>query len=87
MGASAHFAEPDKEEIQIANTLIPIMKEKEVVIFGFDTLVGDDNRRVLSEINSLNMGGLYEAEYYSGKPIIENASNAIWEYIAENIMK
>ena len=84
MGASAHYTEPDSNEREIANTISQPILEQGVVIFGFDTLMNDDGKRVLSEINTLNVGGLYEAELYSGKPVLQMASNSIWEYISEN---
>ncbi|WP_159783534.1 ATP-grasp domain-containing protein [Sodalinema gerasimenkoae] len=85
MGGSSRFAEPDQQEVKIANTISPKLTEKGVVIYGFDTLVDDDNRRVLSEINTLNVGGLLQAEMHSGQPVIKKSSDLIWTYISENI--
>lgn len=85
MGGVSSFAEPDEQEIKIAETISPSIVEKGVVIFGFDTLVDDDGNRVLSEINTLNVGGLLQAEMHSGKPVIQESSNLIWSYICENI--
>ena len=85
VGGSSSFAEPDEQEIKIANTITPRLIEKGVVIYGFDTLVDDNNRRVLSEINTLNVGGLLQAEMHSGQPVIQKSSDLIWEYISKNI--
>ena len=82
-GGTALFADVDDIEYRIAETISPILKEKGVVIFGFDTLVGDDGVRKLSEINTLNVGGFLQAQQFSGKPIIENTSRLIWQYIRE----
>lgn len=85
MGGSSSFAEPDEQETKIAETISPSIVESGVVIFGFDTLVDDDGNRVLSEINTLNVGGLLQAEIHSGKPVIRESSDLIWSYICENI--
>ena len=82
-GGSAHPAEPDKDEMRIAETLIPRMKDEGVLIFGFDTLVGNDGIRVLSEINTLNVGGFIQAEEFSGRPIIEEAAKELVDFLRE----
>lgn len=64
-GGSSSFAKPDELEIRIAETISPVLTDKGIVFFGFDTLVDDDGHRVLSEINTLNVGLLSEAELYS----------------------
>jgi glutathione synthase len=85
-GGSSGFAEPDDNEIKIAQTISPSIVEQGVVIFGFDTLVNDDGNRVLSEINTLNVGGLLQAEMHSGKPVVQDSANLIWSYICEKII-
>lgn len=85
MGGSSSFAQPDENETKIAETISSKVINKGVVIFGFDTLVDDDGKRVLSEINTLNVGGLLQAERHSGEPVIQKASNLIWSYISQEI--
>ncbi len=75
---------PDERETQIANTLIADMKKHGVVLFGFDTLAGDDGLRYLSEINTLSLGGLAPADKSSSSPIMENAAKGIWKHIEQN---
>jgi glutathione synthase len=84
-GGSSNFAEPDQNEIKIADTISPSIVEQGVVIFGFDTLVDDTGNRVLSEINTLNVGGLLQAEMHSGKPVVQDSANLMWDYICKNI--
>ena len=83
MGGSSHFAEPDDDERRIAETISPKILQHGVVIYGFDTLVGNNGRRLLSEINTHNVGGLLEAELHSKKPIVQETSDLIWNYIYE----
>ncbi len=85
-GGSSGFAEPDENEILIAQSISPSIVNQGVVIFGFDTLVDDTENRVLSEINTLNVGGLLEAEIHSNKPVIQDSANLIWAYICDKII-
>lgn len=82
-GGSSEFATIDDREACIAEALTPQLIKEGILFYGFDTLVDNDGKRVLSEINTLNVGGLYEVEYHSGKPVIKIASDLIWDYIIE----
>ena len=84
-GGSAAPASIDDEEYNIAQRLIPRMKENGVVIFGFDTLVDDDGKRILSEINTLNVGGLLQAQEFSKQPVVSMASKSLWSYICSSV--
>lgn len=80
-GGSAVLAEADEDEHIIQEILTPLLYQKGIVIFGFDTLVDDDGRRVLSEINTLSIGGLMPLQEMSGKPILKRAAELLWEYV------
>jgi len=80
-GGHAVPAEPDEEEKIIERTLTPLLHRKGVVMYGFDTLVDDDGRRVLSEINTLSIGGLVPLEELTGKPVLRRAARLLWDYV------
>jgi glutathione synthase len=80
-GGHAVAAEPDEEEKIIERTLTPLLHRKGVVMYGFDTLVDDDGRRVLSEINTLSIGGLVPLEELTGKPVLSRAARLLWDYV------
>lgn len=80
-GGSAVLAEADEDEHIIQEILTPILFRKGVVIFGFDTLVDDDGRRVLSEINTLSIGGLMPLQEMSGRPILKRTAELLWDYV------
>jgi len=84
-GGRSVFASIDKDEMQIIETLAPILLQKGIVVAGIDTLVGNDGRRVLSEINTLSVGGLPQMAIQSGKPIVQESVQLIIDYINENI--
>jgi glutathione synthase len=80
-GGSAHMDAPDADEMRIESILTPMLFEKGIVMYGFDTLVNDDGRRVLSEINTLSVGGLMPMEVMSGKEILSGVSRLLYEYV------
>ena len=84
-GGSAIPAEPDKDEQEIAARLIPLLYEMGVVFFGFDTLVNDEGKRMLSEINTLSIGGLPQIAQFTGRPIVKDAAHLLWEYVKSEI--
>ena len=56
-----------------------------MVIFGLDTLVGDQGTRVLSEINTLNVGGLWEIDCHSSPGATARAAELLWRYVGEKL--
>jgi len=49
-------------------------------MYGVDTLVNDEGKRVLSEINTTSIGGLPQIEAMTGQPVVEKAAGLIWDY-------
>lgn len=80
-GAKSVETTVNEDEREIVNSIAPLMTAHGVVIYGIDTLMEDDGKRVLSEINTLNVGGLIQAQRTSGLSIIRIASKLIWDYI------
>ncbi|MDG1718047.1 MAG: glutathione synthetase [Saprospiraceae bacterium] len=67
-------------EQEIIDQLNPILESEGIFIYGVDTLVDDNGERVLSEINTLSIGGFPQAEVQSGKPIIKKLIDKIFEH-------
>ena len=84
-GAKSELAEPDEAELEIAERITPELMRRGVVYFGFDTLMGDDGKRILSEINTSCINGIYPAEVVSGKPIVKRTAKGFWTYILKHI--
>ncbi len=85
MGGTSNLTNVDKEEVKIVERINPTLSEMGIVMYGVDTLVGDDGKRVLSEINTTSIGGLPQIAQLLGKPLVEEATNLIWNYITEKI--
>ncbi|WP_187270925.1 ATP-grasp domain-containing protein [Neolewinella aurantiaca] len=73
-----------EEEVMIA-AVAPTLLEKGIVIFGADTLMNDDGKRVLSELNTNSIGGFPQAEAQTGRPILQQTINGIYDYLADRI--
>lgn len=80
-GGSSAASAPDENEIEIIKTIDPGLQKLGVLFYGIDTLMGDDGRRVLSEINALSIGGLHAMKNAEGIPAIKRASDLLWEHI------
>lgn len=76
-GGTASFASVSAEEKAIAERIAPEMIQNGVLVYGFDTLMGAEGKRVLSEINTLNVGGFKQAEEYSGNPVVKAAATEL----------
>ena len=79
-GGTTDFCDITSKEYAIADEISPTMKEHGVPVFGFDTLTDDNNVRMLSEINTLNVGGFLQAEQHSGQPVVSEAAKGILAY-------
>ncbi len=87
MGGSSGFAKVDKDEEKIIEHINPFLSKMGIIMYGIDTLVGDDGKRVLSEINTTSIGGLPQIAHLTGKPLLEEAADLIWNYIVEKKME
>lgn len=84
-GGSSTGAEADEDEQAIIRRLSTDLEKLGVVFFGVDTLAGDDGRRLLSEINTLSIGGLPKIAEYSGRPVVRQAADLLWDHIQANV--
>lgn len=82
-GGTSVPTEITKEEEMIIEAISPKLKKDGILIFGADTLVDDDGQRILSEINTLSIGGFPQAEQQTGKPILQQTIHKIITYVEE----
>ncbi len=69
------------EEVEIIEQITPTLLKEGIVMFGADTLVGDDGKRILSEVNTLSIGGFPQAAEQTGTPVVKKAINNIIAYV------
>lgn len=69
------------EEEEMIKKIAPILLKEGIVMFGADTLVNDDGKRILSEVNTLSIGGFPQAEKQTGIPVVKMAIDGIIAYV------
>jgi len=82
-GGTSVAAEVTDEERKIVAALSDRLHDEGILIYGVDTLVNDEGLRVLSEINTLSIGGFPQSEKQTGKPIINILIDNILAYADE----
>jgi glutathione synthase len=87
MGGSAIFAEADADELKIIDQINPTLEKLGIVMYGVDTLMGDDEKRILSEINTTSIGGIIQMEKQQGKALTKATTDQIWNFIRFKIIK
>lgn len=83
-GGKSVAAEISDEEKEIIKIINPKLEEQGILVYGADTLVDDNGKRILSEVNTLSIGGFPQAQAQSGRPIIKQTINKIFEYADDN---
>jgi len=78
-GATAEIGEVTDREREVALRLDPIMRKHGIFLYGADMLLNNEGQRVLSEVNTLNVGTIAVAEKLTGKPITA--------FVARNLAK
>ncbi|MFK7772873.1 MAG: RimK family alpha-L-glutamate ligase [Saprospiraceae bacterium] len=85
MGGSSVSADADADEIKIVERINPLLSKLGIVMYGVDTLVGDDGKRVLSEINTTSIGGVTQMAKQQNQPLVKATTDQICNYIIEKI--
>jgi glutathione synthase len=80
MGGTSRPATPDADEREIVRRIQPELNRLGIVMYGIDTLVNDDGRRVLSEINTTSIGGLAQSAGPDRERVVARAIELIWAY-------
>ena len=83
MGGSSISAVADADEIKIVERINPILSKLGIVMYGVDTLLGDDGKRVLSEINTTSIGGVPQMAKQQGKPLVKTTTDLIWDFVIQ----
>ena len=78
-GGQAVQAEADEIEVAMAKRLYEELAPLGIAMFGMDTLVGNDGNRVLSEVNTLSIGGIQALGALSGIPA---ADRVVHQFLA-----
>lgn len=82
-GGNAEISGITKEEEKIIDAINPILKKEGIFLYGLDTLEDDDGKRVISEINTLSVGGIAPGMEASGKPLDKIFAKQLVHYLKE----
>jgi len=80
MGGNSNVTNVNYDEINIVQAIDKTLSQMGVAMYGVDTLVDDEGRRILSEINTTSIGGLPQIQTMTGQPVVEKATGLIWNY-------
>lgn len=80
-GGRSVSTEIAEEEREMMAVLAPALAQEGILIAGIDTLVGDDGKRILSEINTMSVGGFLNIQEQSGKPILKQVVQHIIDHV------
>ena len=84
-GGTSVSAEIDPEEESMIAALAPELLGRGICFAGIDTLVDDNGKRVLSEINTLSIGGFPQAEVQTGRPILQQTIDELFSYCYDRL--
>ena len=84
-GGSSHETIADEQERWMAEELHKVLAPKGIGIFGMDTLVDDDGKRILSEVNTLSIGGIKQIQKQSKTPIVEQTAHELMQFAIQQI--
>ncbi|MFK7936212.1 MAG: RimK family alpha-L-glutamate ligase [Saprospiraceae bacterium] len=87
MGGSSNFTEVDDDERNIVARVNEELGQMGIVMYGVDTLVNDDGKRVLSELNTTSIGGLPQIARMMNQPLVKEAVDLICQFIMQKITK
>jgi len=81
MGGRSIAGSVNEEEVKIIERINPLLSKLGIVMYGVDTLVDDDGKRVLSEINTSSIGGIPQMQKQQDLPLVKETTDEIWNYI------
>jgi glutathione synthase len=84
-GGDARSSEADERERWMVDNLNQALLPRGIAMYGIDTLVGDDGLRILSEVNTLSIGGVKQMAALSGRPLVQKSADLLMEYIQGNV--
>ena len=80
-GGQPQASLPTPEEEEIVRIISPKLKNNGILMYGVDTLVNDEGKRVLSEVNTMSIGGFVSAEGENNNEVIKITIQKIVEYV------
>lgn len=80
-GGSSKIEAITEDEKNIIEAINPLLKKEGIFLYGLDTLEEDDGARVISELNTLSVGGIAPGAIATGQPLGDVLAKAFIKYI------
>lgn len=80
-GGTSILGEVTEREYQIVEDITPDLTSKGIFLYGLDTLVDDDGERVISEINTLSVGGIHAVQTLSTVPVAKMIIDELFKFL------
>lgn len=71
----------EPKELKIVEEISPILIQNGIFLYGLDTLTDDDGSRVISEINTLSVGGIVALEKLYDRPAVDVVVSELFDFI------
>ena len=84
-GGTSIGADIEPEEHAMIEAIAPELLRRGICFCGVDTLLNDAGKRVLSELNTLSIGGFPQAETQSGRPVVQQAIDELFNYCYDHL--
>lgn len=84
-GASVSLGEASKQEKEMVEAMAPMLRKNGLTFVGIDTLKDSKGMRVISEINTLNVGGLSVLDNLTGGNYVAVASDKILDRVMAQV--
>jgi glutathione synthase len=83
-GGTSIIGDVTDRERDIVEDITPDLTSKGIFMYGLDTLVDDDGQRVISEINTLSVGGIYAVQTLSSDPIADKIVDQLFKFLNDS---
>jgi len=80
-GGRSVMSEPTAVEVSMVKSINPLLRDRGIFMYGVDTLEDDSGQRVISEINTMSIGGWPQSQTQTGKPIINMMLNKMIQHV------
>ena len=82
-GATSSPATLTEEELSIVSQVNSLLAKEGINVYGIDTLVDDNGKRMMSEINTTNVGGFVQLQQTSSVDIMNRTVRLIFDRLNE----
>lgn len=84
-GGSSEDSKADERELEIISNIDPILQKEGIFYYGLDTLENDEGLRVISEVNTLSIGGIVTPAHEDGEQVAKHFASLMINYMKNHL--